>query len=228
MLRHDEPLAVGGFPPATLTEKQMSLVEAHVKKYVGPFKNVLHEIISEGIHLDVLPVEPSKKFPYRAFVTMGMSAIPMNIDEGVSARAELCVVLPADWPVDKALARDENDDYYWPILWLKNLARLPSDFDTYLDTAHTVPNGDPPEPFTPGCKFVGWLVIPPFSMPDPFFELKAPRFNVHFFQIVPLYKEEMDLKLEEGFDALLQRFQAAELNIEDMCDPKRPNAAMKK
>ena len=225
LIRHNEPSAAAtAFPPQMLTTQQMSLIEGHVAQYVGKPSGVVHEIISFGIHLDVLPVEPSETFPYKTFVTMGMSAVPMNVNGLRKARAELCVVLPPDWPTDENLP--DAKEKHWPIAWLKNLARMPLYYDTYLDTGHTVPNGDPAEPLAPDCKFTGWLVMSPLSVVDEFFELKAPRFKVNFFQIVPLYKEELNIKLDEGLEALLLRFAAVRMEVEQMCDPDRVNVGL--
>lgn len=226
VLRHAEA-APGQFPPVQLTEKQADLIERHVAKHMAPVANVLHEILSFGLHLDVLCVGATKKFPYKGYVTMGMSAVPMNLGNGKTARAELCVVLPKDWP-DADAPEKKGRKHFWPIQWLKNLARLPSDFDTFLDFGHTIPNGDPPEPLEDGCKFVGWLVDVPSSMPEAFDELRSPRFRVHFFQIFPLYQEEMDLKLEEGHAALGSRFVKSKMKSARMCDVHRENVALRK
>jgi len=47
--------------------------------------------------------------------------------------------------------------------------------------------------------------------------------TVRFWSVVPVYKEEMELKLEKGADALFERFDEA--GITDVVDPDRPNVA---
>ena len=49
----------------------------------------------------------------------------------------------------------ETPGGYWPYRMLKELARLPHEFDTFLWKGHTVPNGDPPQPYGPNTPAVG-------------------------------------------------------------------------
>ena len=48
---------------------------------------------------------------------------------------------------------------------------------------------------------------------------------IRFWSLVPVYREEMDLKLKQGADALLERFDNA--GITELVDPVRPNVAKK-
>ena len=50
--------------------------------------------------------------------------------------------------------------------WLKQLARMPHEYDTWLWTGHTVPNFDPPEPYDESTSLCGALVMPPMLVPD--------------------------------------------------------------
>ncbi len=165
--------------------------------------------------------------PFKTFVTMGMSAVPMKTPKDYSGpkRAELVVVLPPDWPTDEESLAKQGDEFSWPISWLKRVARMPSDFGTYVDDGHTVPNGDPPTPFAKSCGFVCWMVAPPVSFREAFERLgRGPR-SVRFFQIVPLYREEMEIKLREGVGRLIELFAHAEQDFVGMVDPGRPNVA---
>src|SRR4051812_14374162 len=124
IVRHDTPGEhAADFPPAQLTTVQMEAIGAHIEKYVGKHDNVLHEIISEGIHLDVIPIEPFKKNRAKTFVTMGMSARPMKVpSRQIPSRAELCVVLPEEWPTDQKSLSAPGGKNYWPIRGLKEVA----------------------------------------------------------------------------------------------------------
>lgn len=50
--------------------------------------------------------------------------------------------------------------------------------------------------------------------------------EIHFLAIVPLYREEMELKLRKGTDALLERFDRR--GIDDTIDARRVNTAKKR
>ena len=75
-------------------------VTAHVERNLGSVDLVFHEVASNGVVIDVLSVAPTAERPVRTLVTCGMSALPMTIPPGADtpARAELMLVLPAEWP----------------------------------------------------------------------------------------------------------------------------------
>ena len=125
----------------------------HVVEHVGPVTNVFHEVNPNIVHVDVLVVGPHEERPYHTLVTCGMSERPMRVpiegpeDLGLIPElryAELMLCLPPDWSLDPATFTDESN--YWPIRWLKRLARLPHQHGSWLSIGHTIPNGDPPHP----------------------------------------------------------------------------------
>lgn len=233
---HDE-LSPGGSPILLHTQEKdfapahgeecIAQISAHIEQHLGPISGVFHEIISDAVHIDVHVVPPTDAFPNLRLVTSGMSDLPMTLPEGVEApqHMELMVTLPADWPIQHADFEDER--HYWPIRLLKGLARLPHKFDTWLGFGHTVPNGHPAEPYAPGVGFDGAIVLPPVSAPEDFGHLVIDaRKTIVFMTLVPLYPEEMALKLKKGSDALLDRFDAK--GIKDLIDPARVNVARKR
>ncbi|MBB4759353.1 hypothetical protein XarjCFBP7653_16385 [Xanthomonas arboricola] len=202
-------------------------ISAHIERHLGPISGVLHEIISDAVHLDVHVVPATEDVPYLRLVTSGMSDLPMTLPEGVEAPQymELMLSLPADWPLDQ---RDfEDPRHYWPIRLLKTLARLPHTFETWLGFGHTIPNGHPAEPYAPGVRFDGAIVLPPVSTPEEFARLVIDADKtIMFMTVVPLYPEEMALKLKDGSDALLDRFDAR--GIGDIIALDRVNVAKKR
>jgi len=214
------------FAPAR-GEDSIEQISAHIERHLGPISNVLHEIISDTVHLDVHVVPATADTPYLRLVTSGMSDLPMTLPEGVEAPRfmELMVTLPPDWPLTQADFEDERN--YWPVRLLKGLARLPHKYDTWLGYGHTVPNGDPAEPYAPGVGFDGTIVLAPVTTPDAFEELVIDADKtIAFMTLVPLYPEEMALKLKKGAKALLDRFDAK--GIQDVIKPGRPNVARKR
>lgn len=209
--------------PVTYAES-CEQISAHVEQYIGPIESVLHEIISETIHLDVLWVKPTPERNWHTYITSGMSDLPMTTPaEAHDYRyAELVICLPPTW------GDVQQEPNYWPIFWLKSLARLPHTYNTWLHTAHTIPNGDPPEPMAPGTQYCGWLLIPPLLVDEGFRELQVePLKTIHFFGLTPLYPQEMDYKLEQGFDALVERWEKKGIEINELLNLKRANACKK-
>ena len=156
-----------------------------------------------------------------------MSDRPMAVPEGMEhlAHGELLINLPAEWQLSEEAFEDENN--YWPIRTLKMLARLPHKYDTWLGHGHTVPNGDPPEPYASRAPFTGVLVEVPLSFGPDFFELKVrPDKIVYLYSLVPLYDEEMTLKLNKGVEHLENLFDRH--GIGDVVDCSRKNVGKKK
>jgi hypothetical protein len=53
-------------------------------------------------------------------------------------------------------------------------------------------------------------------------ELRLPGRTIHFYQLVPLYLEEIRFALRHGTDTLLARF--TQYQLSDVVDPGRGNA----
>ncbi len=126
------------------------------------------------------------------------------------------------------------NEFYWPIEWLKRIARYPHDNDTWLGGPHTIiANGEPPEPFAPNTKMSCLMLL---ANPSEFGRWTRPSVarsgdrpqqreseEVVFYDVFGLYTEERDLELREGLPELLTRFQAR--FISKVLDPQRPNVA---
>ncbi|MFB9329368.1 suppressor of fused domain protein [Paenibacillus aurantiacus] len=214
---------------ATGDDQAIARITAHVEQHIGPVANVFHELVSDLVHLDILFVPPTPQRNYHTLVTCGMSSRPMTVPEGAEnfRYAELMLCLPPSWPMSEEAFR--NEENYWPIRMLKTLARLPHEYGTWLYHAHTIPNGDPAAPYARNTKLAGMLVELPTTVEDPhaFFALNMePDKDVHFFTLVPLYAEEMNLKLAQGTEALLEKL--AQAGVNEIVQLNRKNVAKKK
>ncbi len=206
------------------------LIEAisdHVEEHLGLGDEVLHEIVSPAVHIDLLVSPATEERPFHVVVTCGMSELPMNVPEEFpeAAFAELFVLLPPDWPLDQASLQDERN--WWPLRMLKHLARLPHEYDTWIGEGHTVPNDDPPEPYAEGTELCCALAMPPMLVPEGFATLARPGHGeIRFLMVVPLHADEMALKLERGVDELYKRFDDADLD--PVIDPARPSTIVRR
>jgi len=207
-------------------------IENHMTRYFGTIANVFHELVSDKVHIDVHFIAPTAERDHWTLFTTGMSALPMTVPDGAEdfQYAELMIFLPASWKMEKLGMSPPPSDlerWYWPIRSLKQLARLPHDYNTWLGTLHTIPNGDPPKPFSPETKLCGWVLLPPFSAEDEAqsVELSDGR-TVHFYCLHALHANEMELKLKKGGEALLEAL-ANEVESE-VLDLARPSVVGKK
>lgn len=196
-------------------------IEAHLEAYFGPIDTVFHEIVSDRIHLDVLVILATEDRPYSVLATSGVSDLPMAVPEGLEdySRAELLIALPADWPLTDAAFEDEAN--FWPVRWLKSVGRIPHDYDSWLGWGHTIPNGEPMAPIA-DTNFIGVMLSPPYWLDSDFFQLEAQNGDlISFYEMIPLYEDEMVLKLNKGAEELERRLDEA--NIGYILDIKRPN-----
>ena len=183
---------------------KLGLIAAHVENHIGPVAQVIHQPTSEFVHIDILHVLPSAKRDFHILVTSGMSGRPMNAPEGFEdcRYAELYLCLPASWPLGTQNFNNERN--YWPIRLLQTLGRFPHVFSAWLWIYHSVPNFDPPKPYADSTRLCGAMLGPPISLPMDFANLKQPGSPpISFFSVLPLHKEEMDFKIQNGGEPLL-------------------------
>lgn len=215
-------------------------VEEHLESLFGKVEGstVLHEIMSFGVHVDVHVIPPNSKLNGWLCVTSGMAQRPMSPPPEVIRQlgndcryCELMTVLPPDWPLFQMSEKfgvfggKESPPSYWPIGWMKFLARFPHEQKTWLWHGHTIPNGDPAEPF-PECNFIGSILLPSLHLPSESWSFQAGDRKVTLFSLWPLYQEEMDFKLRHGTDALISKMEAA--GVTDMVNASRPNSIKRK
>ena len=206
--------------PEVYTEEEMEAVEGHIQQYFGKVENVFHELVSPDIHVDICIVPPAEERDYYTLVTMGMGAHRMNVPEELAEykleRAELAIALPADWKLDQESMKDEK--WYWPIRLLKSLARLPINCDSWLGHGHTVENR---EAFADNTKLCTATLIGPQDTEDGSEVCTLPGGEeVNFYQVIPLYEDELDYKLEHDVDDLLNKMRG----ISFVVNPTRQNA----
>jgi hypothetical protein len=220
--RYSEPPDI--FTPADMSSGSLELITGHIEHHIGKPEHVLHELVSDQVHIDIHVVPPREDRPYYTLVTSGMSDLPMTVPEGAEEckYAELMLALPPTWPLDNdALQRPE---IAWPISALQQLARFPHKYKTWLWLGHTMPNGDPPEPFAANTKLNGWMVAMAFTVSTEFYSLQvSPAKTIYFFSLLPLYPEEMALKLKTNAEEVLNRF--ARANYSEIINTSRKSVA---
>jgi Suppressor of fused protein (SUFU) len=201
-------------------------IAEHVLNHIGPITNVFYEVHPDIVQIDLLVVGPQEGRPYTTLVTCGMSERPMRVpieDPDDLARvpelrfAELLLCLPPDWQLSQeAFQQEEN---YWPVRWLKRLARLPHQHDGWLGVGHTIPNGDPARPFAANTRFCCWMIDQPILFPKEVQKLRAKDRATNFYSAVPLYEDEMQLRLRKGSSALAQLLDRGK--VSELIDPGR-------
>ncbi|MBS6915513.1 MAG: suppressor of fused domain protein [Clostridium sp.] len=213
-----------GRDTAFYTEEEMDAVERHIAACFGTIENVFHELVSPDIHVDVCMIPPEGERDYVTLVTMGMGARPMNVPEELAEykleRVELAIALPPDWKLDQESMKDEK--WYWPVRLLKTLARLPIVSDTWLGWGHTV---DHKKPFAENTKLCAAVLTEPKNIEENGFICQLPGDRpVNFYQVIPLYREELEYKIKQSAQELLEIMAEAGF----VAEPDRRNYAEEK
>jgi Suppressor of fused protein (SUFU) len=192
----------------------LTAVTRHIERHVGAIDFALHETHSHLVHVDVHHVPPRNGRKFHTLVTSGMSERAMPVPEWAShlAYSELFLLLPPEWDVSIG----------WPVRLLRELARYPHERETWLGCGHTVRNRKSAGPFASGLPFCAVLLAHPVTLGAEFSELRLRTRSIHFYQVVPLHREEIGFALRYGADALLARF--AQYQMSDIADPLRANA----
>jgi hypothetical protein len=208
----------------------MEEIERHLARFGVASRTVLHEVVSDLVHLDVHVCSPSADRNFYTLFTTGMSDLPMTTPEGLPhlRHAELMLCLPPGWPLQgEGGAVDPRPESYWPIRLLKFLARFPHEYQSWLGSGHTIPNGDPPEAYAPGTELCCAMLAAPRTLPPDAQQVRIREDKVvNLYAVIPLHKAEVDLKLAKGSDALYDLFDRKK--VSEVLDPGRPPVTRKR
>ena len=192
------------------SEKDEDEVVECIKEDYGDFQNVLHEVVSTDIHLDVALIPPQEDRDYYTLCTIGAGAYRMEIERDIriehhlSEHSEYIMYLPSDWKLDEESLNDEAN--YWPIRLLKNTARLPLLTDSWFTIGHTT-GTEEGMPYSEEYPYNSAIL----TYPAPFVATRENKCNLSsgktilFHHILPITQEELEFKNENGTEALLKR-----------------------
>lgn len=202
-----------GFPEA---------IDRHIEEYFGPVEFVYHEMISHLVAAHVHVIAPTPERPFRTLITSGMSERPMAVPEGhgISPFAEVMIALPPDWD----LTDKSDESRMWPVTLLRDIARFPHQYGTWIGTWHTIPNGNPAEPYAPGVPFTSVVVAPMLWTDEQAHTVEVgDGHRIDILALVPLHPAEAALKREQGTDALLNALSQG--RVSELLTPDRPSFA---
>lgn len=185
------------------TRNELEEYEKFIIDNYGEFKEIMHEIVSPDIHLDIIVVPPTKEHNYYKLITMGMGAYKMKTPQRLARyrlqRAELVMYLPADWNIKSNIEED-----FWPIRYLKAMARLPVTNNSWLGFGHTMSLNNEGDTYADNTKFCSLLLVTALDKEYQKLECKlSSGKKINFYQLFPLYAEELEYKLQNGANELL-------------------------
>jgi len=205
-------------------DNEMEKIYEHIEKHIGKptYTSFNIDTIPNTIDVSLYTLLANNKRRYHTIITSGMSGLPTEVpeDQDVWKYTELMIYLPESFPFSKESIK--NLKHYWPIGWLKKLSRFPHENNTWFCWGDTIPNGEPPIPVAADADFCCMLLLPPIREDENFFELKiSEEKTIRFLVVIPIYREEMEYKLTNGYEKLLDKFD--EYNINDIINVNRQN-----
>lgn len=205
----------------TYSKEQRERLETAVTERFGKIAEIIRCPAADDFVVDICVIAPTEEKNFYTLVTQGMGARPMAVPPELAEykleRAELCLSLPPDWKIGES-----GEQWSWPLLLLSTLAQLPARCDTWLGWGHTVDNQ---RPFAENTGFTACMLLTPPGMGDRSVCKLSDDDEVNFYDVIPIYPEELAYKNRYGAQSLLERW---ELSPEEFClqpiDLARKNA----
>ena len=209
-----------------------ALLMAHVRKHFGDLTGIGQANLSTGRSVDILHVTPPSRKTIGKFfasenspahgdetllLTSGAGALPMNVpqDSDLPPRAEYLMRLPVDWNVQSF-----DETYAWPVHLLLAIASHPEAEHSYNAWGHTFSFAQG-RPFAENTLLCAALLT---GMNDREGQCRLHNGEqVTFYEVIPLYAEELQFTTEYGAIALIEEFMR--YRIPRVVTPQRPNAA---
>ena len=207
-------------PKYAYTQNEVEALETYIEQQYGKIETVFHEIKSPDIHLDIYVVKPTEEEDYYKLISMGVGAYSMQVPEKMRNlgmdRAELVMYLPADWKIQSIQEVD-----YWPIRMMKTVGRVPVRNHTWIGEGHSFGSEDG-MPYAENTRLNSCFLLCARNRAGEICSQLLPSGKkVRFYQIIPAYREEMDYKVQNGSQALVQKMN--ENSIPLVIDPQRKN-----
>lgn len=188
------------------SEKELDEYETFIKNHFGDYSEVFHEIVSPDIHLDIIFVPPTEQSPFYKMITMGVGAYAMHVPEKWKQyeleHMELVLYLPKEWNIKSS---DEKD--YWPLRYMKILGRLPIDCKTWLGEYHTVQANEDQSSFAENTELNAFILLRGLDLNYELLDLRlSSGKKINFYQMYPIYQEELEYKKQHSADELIDLF----------------------
>lgn len=189
---------------------------------------VFHEIVTFDVHVDVYLIQP-KNTSFNILLTSGMSTFKMKVSEQDEKSedlefAELMMLVPKEIKFEDVYTGENKND--WIITVLKRTAKFPYYHDTWIGIGHSIQAEKDLSTYGKDTKYVGALILPSVTFDEKFTKINRDGRIINIYNILPLYKEELKFKIENGYNKFLDLLIKA--NGKEVLDLKRKNLILKK
>lgn len=204
-------------------------IAEHLDEYFDEnLVTVFHEIGTFDIHLDVYFIKP-KNASFNILLTSGMSTLKMNVSEQAENPvdlefAELMMLIPQEIEFEDVYSGENKND--WIISVLKRTARFPHYYDTWIGIGHSIQAEEDLSTYGDDTEYIGALILPSVTFDKDFTEINKNGRKINIYNVFPLYKNELEYKIENGYNKFLDLLIKA--NGKEVLELKRKNLIPKK
>ncbi len=197
------------------SNKKLKPVKCLYSKDIDDHMNYIFPGRQTGLHvdpsglkyqIDINIMYPTDNEPYYVLYTQGMSNEDMILPDGVEKeypefrRAELFMILPADWDIENMVSAEPKHETYWPMQLMRIVARYHYEYFTWVAPGYTMEYSS----FAPNTKLNSAILI---SLSDDVSVIETRENKpVSLYLVLPLYKEEVQYKIKHGYEKFIDMY----------------------
>lgn len=199
------------------SDSEKKAVLKHITEHFGRIDKLISQKDFKGVSIEVAEVLPDTEEGrnYYTLVTVGVGAHKMKVappyDKMVSDRCEIVMYLPPEM---------DDDMRIWAVGYMCIIGRLPIERNSWSSYGHIFSNG---RPLMYGTKLCASTLIEVQDVDEDASACTLPGGDkVTFYQLFPLYKEEIEYKLSHGLTDLIRKMP----HISAVLDLERENVCL--
>lgn len=196
--------SLGARDPIEVRREQLpaeadALTRHLTEEYGLPEPNELTHLIPMDPPVSIIVVRSGIE---TVLVTRGMSAKPIQSNDGQDVYVEVIVQLPPRWPVGPSTVSDLS--LGWPVQWLHRIAALVHSAGIPLGFHAMLPKASPAEPLCPETAMSSVFL---YRTPSTNGRIQDGDKVITLYQILPVYEDEVEYSKQHGIEALLDKFE---------------------
>jgi hypothetical protein len=205
-------------------DEHIDWISEHIDQYFpGAETTVFHEMFAADFKVHVYFIKPANS-TYNILLTEGMSTLAMNVDDSVENKddykfAELMLLIPKDIEFDDLYTPESKNGYI--ITMLKETARFPHHYDTWIGEGHSIVTSPEMEPYSPETRFVGGVILPSVTFGEDVMRIRREGGVINIYSFYPVYEDEVRYKMEHGYQGFLQLL--IDNDAEEILNNNRPS-----
>lgn len=178
----------------------MREVIEHIEKYYGKIANEIEISKGFGKDIKITIINPTEDQPFYTLITVGLSDYKMDVPDEYDMLnlefAEVLISLPDYWDI-----YNKAEMWQWPINLLKSIVNLAVSRGGFISWGQTIDNLVPfSKTYTEQSAVI---LVEPQMIDDEGLELILPDREINFYQIIPIYIEELEYKEAYGSEELI-------------------------